>query len=88
MARHSLRPPVGRALPRFSKDWTTGVRFDLTPEFMRAEYHRVDGTAILPVQDNPDPRALERRWDMFHATGVFFGLVTLMPDSRPSSFKP
>ena len=57
---------------RFSKDWTTGVRFDLTPEFMlRAEYHRVDGTAYLPVQDNPDPRALERRWDMFMLLGSF-----------------
>ncbi|RFC33443.1 MAG: hypothetical protein DID92_2727744906 [Candidatus Nitrotoga sp. SPKER] len=57
---------------RFSKDWTAGVRFDLTPELMlRAEYHRIDGTAYLPVQDNPDPRALERRWDMFMLLGSF-----------------
>lgn len=57
---------------RFSKDWTTGVRFDLTPELMlRAEYHRVDGTAYLPAQDNPDPRILERRWDMFMLLGSF-----------------
>ncbi|CAH1906062.1 conserved exported hypothetical protein [Candidatus Nitrotoga sp. HW29] len=57
---------------RFSKDWTTGVRFDLTPELMlRAEYHHVDGTAYLPVQDNPDPRTLERRWDMFMLLGSF-----------------
>lgn len=57
---------------RFSKDWTTGMRFDLTPEFMlRAEYHRVDGTGYLPVQDNPNPLALERRWDMFMLLASF-----------------
>ena len=57
---------------RFSKDWTAGVRFDLTPEFMlRAEYHRVDGTGYLPVQDNPNPLALERRWDMLMLLASF-----------------
>jgi hypothetical protein len=57
---------------RFSKDWTAGVRFDLTPEFMlRAEYHRVDGTGYLPVQDNPNVRSLERRWDMFMLLASF-----------------
>lgn len=57
---------------RFAKDWTTGIRFDLTPEFMlRAEYHRIDGTGYLPAQDNPDPRTLERRWDMFMLLGSF-----------------
>jgi hypothetical protein len=57
---------------RFSKDWTTGVRFDLTPEFMlRAEYHRVDGTGYLPAQDNPNPLALERRWDMLMLLASF-----------------
>ena len=50
---------------RFSKDWTAGVRFDLTPEFMlSAEYHRVDGTGYLPAQDNPNPSTLVQRWDM------------------------
>ncbi len=57
---------------RFSKDLTAGVRFDLTPELMlRAEYHRVDGTGYLPVQDNPNPRALERRWDMLMLLASF-----------------
>ena len=57
---------------RFSKDWTAGVRFDLTPEFMlRAEYHRVDGTGYLPVQDNPNPSALVQRWDMFMLLASF-----------------
>ena len=57
---------------RFSKDWTTGMRFDLTPEFMlRAEYHRIDGTGYLPAQDNPNPLALERRWDMLMLLASF-----------------
>ncbi len=57
---------------RFSKDWTAGMRFDLTPEFMlRAEYHSIDGTGYLPVQDNPNPLALERRWDMFMLLASF-----------------
>jgi hypothetical protein len=57
---------------RFAKDWTAGIRFDLTPEFMlRAEYHRVDGTGYLPVQDNPNPSALVQRWDMFMLLASF-----------------
>ncbi|WP_239249172.1 hypothetical protein [Candidatus Nitrotoga sp. M5] len=57
---------------RFSKDWTAGVRFDVTPAFMlRAEYHRVDGTAYLPVQDNPNTSSLVRRWNMFMLLASF-----------------
>lgn len=57
---------------RFSKDLTAGVRFDLTPELMlRAEYHRVDGTGYLPAQDNPNPLAQERRWDMLMLLASF-----------------
>jgi len=60
------------AFTRFAKDWTAGIRFDLTPEFMlRAEYHRVDGTGYLPVQDNPNPSALVQRWDMFMLLASF-----------------
>ncbi|MCX7195977.1 MAG: hypothetical protein NTV37_08900 [Proteobacteria bacterium] len=57
---------------RFSKDWTAGMRYDLTPELMlRAEYHRVDGTGYLPVQDNPITSALVQRWDMFMLLASF-----------------
>ncbi|HMW79969.1 hypothetical protein [Accumulibacter sp.] len=53
------------AFSRFARDWTTGIRFDVTPEFMlRAEYHRVNGTGFLAAQDNPDVHTLRRRWDM------------------------
>lgn len=51
---------------RFAKDWTVGMRFDLTPSIMlRAEYHHVNGTAWLPLQDNLDRTALTREWDLY-----------------------
>lgn len=50
----------------FAKDLTVGLRWDITPSFMvRAEYHRVNGTAWLPIPDNPDLTAAEQRWDLF-----------------------
>ena len=43
-----------------------GMRFDLTPSIMlRAEYHHVNGTAWLPLQDNPDLTRLRREWDLY-----------------------
>lgn len=60
------------AFTRFAKDWTAGLRFDVTPEFMlRAEYHRVNGTGYLPAQDNPNPSALVQHWDMVMLLGSF-----------------
>ena len=57
---------------RFSKDWTAGMRFDVTPQLMlRAEYHRVNGTGYLPIQDNPNPSTLVQRWDMFMLLASF-----------------
>ena len=51
---------------RFAKDWTTGLEWRPHPQVMLAvEYHRVDGTAWLPGQDNPDPRETSRHWDMW-----------------------
>lgn len=68
-----LNAATGRpAFVSYAKDWTVGLRYDVTPSFMvRAEYHRVDGTAWLPGLDNPDPSSLERRWDMFMLLGSF-----------------
>lgn len=55
--------PSSRA---FATDWTMGLRWDISPYTMvRAEYHRVDGTAWLPLQDNPDPSQWVRKWNMF-----------------------
>ena len=51
---------------QFAKDWTFGLRYYFNPSFLiAAEYHYVDGTAWLPIQDNPDPDRLEQRWHMF-----------------------
>jgi hypothetical protein len=60
------------AFSRFAKDWTAGLRFDVTPQFMlRAEVHRVDGTGFLAAQDNPNPRDLRRYWDNFMLQASF-----------------
>ncbi len=57
---------------RFAKDWTVGLRFDVTPQFMlRAEAHFVDGTGFLAAQDNPNPQALRRYWDNFMLQASF-----------------
>ncbi len=57
---------------RYAKDWTVGLRFDVTPQFMlRAEVHRVDGTGFLAAQDNPNPQALRRYWDNFMLQASF-----------------
>jgi len=64
---HAYAATTGRpAHNRFAKDLTLGVRWNITPEFMlRAEYHRVDGTAWLPLLDNPDLTTAEQNWDLF-----------------------
>jgi len=51
---------------RFARDFTVGLRWDVTPSFMlRAEYHDIDGTGWLPFVDNPDIFATERHWRLF-----------------------
>jgi len=50
----------------FAKDWTLGLRWDVsTYAMVRAEYHRIDGAATLPLQDNPDPSQWVKKWNMF-----------------------
>ncbi len=50
----------------YSKDWTVGLRWDIMEALMfRIEYHSVDGTAWLPLLDNPDLSSTERYWDLF-----------------------
>lgn len=51
---------------RFARDWTLGLRWDITPSWMaRAEYHRIDGTGWIPRVDNPDVFDLKRHWNLF-----------------------
>ena len=60
---------VGSSVPSsraFATDWTAGLRWNISAYTMvRAEFHRVDGTAWLPLQDNPDPTQWVRKWNMF-----------------------
>lgn len=50
----------------FQKDWTVGLRWDVTPDLMlRTEYQWNRGTWTLSPRENPDPSATEKEWDMF-----------------------
>lgn len=54
----------------FAKDWTLGLRYDVTPTFMvRGEWHHIDGTGWLSALDNANPLAMERRWDLLMLMG-------------------
>ncbi len=57
--------PIRPRHATFAKDWTAGLRWDITPRWMAAiEYHNVNGTAWLPFKDNQNPLKTERRWNM------------------------
>lgn len=61
------------AFTQYTKDWTIGLRYDVTPAFMlRAEYHNIEGTAILPSLDNPlGSSSHEKDWDMWMLLGSY-----------------
>jgi hypothetical protein len=60
------------AYSHYAKDWTVGVRYDVTPSFMlRGEFHTVDGTGWLPYESNPDSFASSRRWNMLLLQGSY-----------------
>lgn len=58
---------------QYTKDWTLGLRYDVTPAFMlRAEYHNIEGTSILPTLDNPlGVSSYEKNWDMWMLLGSY-----------------
>ena len=65
----ATRSPAHR---RFAKDITVGLRWNITPEFMlRAEYHRVNGTAWFSTLDNPSPGDLSQHWNLFSVLGSY-----------------
>ncbi|SFU69681.1 hypothetical protein [Halomonas korlensis] len=56
---------AGPAHSQYAQDITLGLQWNLNPSVMlAAEYHHVDGTGWLPLQDNPDSSATRRRWNM------------------------
>ncbi|MFQ5587788.1 MAG: hypothetical protein ACE5F7_03020 [Nitrospiria bacterium] len=62
----STTPSGKPAHTQFAKDATVGLLWSITPVWMtRIEYHYVDGTAWLPLLDNPAPSMTKRYWDMF-----------------------
>lgn len=59
-------PGYPPAHTQFAKDWTFGLRYYVNSSFLiAAEYHYINGTAWLPLQDNPDPFDLDQRWHLF-----------------------
>lgn len=51
---------------RYAKDWTVGLRWNITPSVMLSgEYHRVNGTGWLPLLDNPNLANSTQKWDLF-----------------------
>jgi hypothetical protein len=51
---------------QFAKDWTVGLRYDITPWMMaRGEYHIINGTGWLPPQDNPVRADTVQHWNMW-----------------------
>ncbi|MGH6634672.1 MAG: hypothetical protein ACRED0_00540 [Gammaproteobacteria bacterium] len=69
----AFQAATGRpAFTRFAEDWTVGLRWDVTRQFMlRAEYHHVDGTAWLPSEDSPNLGSLAPHWDIFAVLASF-----------------
>jgi hypothetical protein len=58
----------------YGTDWTLGVRWDVTPEWvLKAEYHKVHGTIWLPFTENRVPNDMAEDWDllMFSASYRF-----------------
>ena len=50
----------------YAKDWTIGLRRDITSSFMvSGEFHSINGTGWLPFEDNLGPGPTKRRWNMF-----------------------
>lgn len=50
---------------RYAKDWTLGLGWKVIPHvLLRAEWHRVNGTAWLSGRENRVPPATKENWDM------------------------
>lgn len=56
----------------YAKDWTIGLRHDVTPSFMLSgEFHTIDGTGWLPFEDNLGSVSPVRRWNLFLFQGAY-----------------
>jgi hypothetical protein len=60
------------AYSRFAKDWTVGLSWEITPQFLlRTEYHWTNGTGWLPPLDNLNPSATSSNWGLFLIMGSY-----------------
>ncbi len=51
---------------RFAKDWTIGLRWDVSPRVMlRTELHQVNGTGWLSLLENTSPMDTDQHWQLF-----------------------
>ncbi len=67
--RDGERQGAEKGLPAhlfYSHTWTFGLTWSPNEHIMlRGQYDRVDGTAFLSNEENPNPFATVRNWDMF-----------------------
>jgi opacity protein-like surface antigen len=56
----------------FQRDWTVGLRWDVTPNFMlRAEYQWANGTLSLSQRENRNLNDTRENWEMFSVLGAY-----------------
>ena len=56
----------GNRIEQFAKDATAGIALHINRTWLlRAEYHHIEGTAWLPVQDNPGMSSNQKNWQLF-----------------------
>nr|WP_290694377.1 hypothetical protein [Halomonas sp. UBA3074] len=65
----SFEDSTGGTIPahtQFADDLTFGLQWTPHPQVMLAgEYHHINGTGWLPIQDNPVSSETSQRWDMW-----------------------
>ena len=59
-------PPNIPRSTAFTKDYMIGLQWNPSSQWMaQAEYHRINGTALLSFADNPDRLAAKQHWSVF-----------------------
>ena len=57
---------------QYARDWTLGVGWEPNRDWLlRAEWHKVKGTAWLAVQDNPDESQSVENWNMLSLQATY-----------------
>jgi hypothetical protein len=57
---------------RFAKDWTIGLRWDVSPRVMlRTELHQVNGTGWLSLLENTSSPDTDQNWQLFAMSASF-----------------